>query len=199
MGGYPQAAQYAGLYAKPGVYGGIYPQYGTLAEFSRPAGVAYQPVSYPRKTTSTEGLKPMVSSMGGYPQASEYKDIYYDPDTGAKVTVIQKSEKPKAAYEGHASHPGRVTTRPTTPPAPPWLPEFVPSQRTGQPITKAPITTPSGQQWMAAPPTVQQGLAGYGTWAGYNLPDILAQMYRMQPQTPLGAGRQGWAPAYQWA
>lgn len=90
-------------------------------------------------------------------------------------------------------------TQAGTPPAPPWLSQFVPSQVAGQPITQAPIRTPSGQQWAATPWSVQQGLAGYADFAGYRpIEDILAHMYQMQPATPRGAGYQTWQPVRQW-
>jgi len=87
---------------------------------------------------------------------------------------------------------------PTTPPAPGWLPQFVPGLTAGEPITQRPIKTPSGQQWGMTPYSVREGLAGYADWAGRRpIEDILSQMEIMRPRTPLGAGVERWRPAQQ--
>jgi len=84
------------------------------------------------------------------------------------------------------------------PPAPSWLPNFVPSQVTGQTISKAPVVTPSGQQLAATPWSTREGLSGYAEWAGYRpWTDVLEHMAMMAPETPTGAGRYGWAPRKQ--
>lgn len=108
--------------------------------------------------------------------------------------MVAPPPKPPTAKKKKA-----VVRRPTTPPAPPGLSQFVPSQVTGQPITRAPITTPSGQQWAQTPWSQQEMLRGYGAWTGEPLEDVMQRMWAMQPQTPLGAGRQRWAAAKQWA
>lgn len=94
----------------------------------------------------------------------------------------------------------RKEGRPEPPPAPEWLSQFVPSQIAGQPITRAPMATPSGQLWGKTPPSVLAGLGGYAEWAGHRpLEDIYAHMMEMLPEAPRGAGMQRWRPAYQWA
>ena len=134
----------------------------------------------------------MLSSAAPQAAIPQYTNLLSRPaEIGYQPVGWQPPKTPKKK--------AKAQPRPTTPPAPPWLAGFVPGIRTGQPISKLPITAPSGQQWTATPPTVQAGLSGYGTWAGYNLPDILAQMYRMQPQTPYGVGGQRWQSAYQYA
>ena len=81
------------------------------------------------------------------------------------------------------------------PPAPPWLSKFVPSQTTGEPITKDFVRTPSAQQWFAALPSERAGLAGFAEFAGGRpIEDILGHMQQMRPQK---AGRSGFAPTTQ--
>ena len=72
------------------------------------------------------------------------------------------------------------------PPAPPWLPKFVPSMKAGQPITKQPALTLSGQQAQQISPEQWQGLRGYINWAGVpgqaaSLEDYVARMEAMYP------------------
>ena len=120
--------------------------------------------------------------------------------TGATPTPnlakkIEKLSRQLEAVELEADGEGRGATGP---PAPSWLPQFVPSQTAGQPITRAPIRTPSGQQWMRTPPSELAGLKGYTEWAGYRpLGDIYAHMEMMQPQAPAGGGMRRWRPAQQ--
>jgi len=221
MGGYPQAAQYAGQW--------IDPNSGTIApksEFSRPAGIGYQPISFPGALSredlvplmnyfsgaSPEAARqrgtlvepesgsrfvPMVRGMGAAPQAAEYKETYIDPSTGAKVTITSKPEPTGGGMM--QAQPKPQVKRPTTPPAPPGLSQFVPSQVTGQPITRAPTTTPSGQMWGQTPWSTQEMLRGYTGWSGYRpFEDIMGHMYAMQPQEPVGARSKYWTPARQY-
>jgi hypothetical protein len=156
------------------------------------------PKMYPKGVPQPTGpsITTDIGVVGGSPWGEtlgRHSEIAYQPVSWSQQQhnihlANIKSQKADRKYTG-----------PTTPPAPPWLNQFVLSQVTGRPITKAPITTPSGQQWLATPPTVQAGLQGYGSWAGYNLSDILAQMQRMQPQTPVGSNYPRYSPAYQYA
>ena len=87
---------------------------------------------------------------------------------------------------------------PKTPPAPEWLPQFVPGLTAGKPIEKLPTKTPSGQTWSMLPPSTQLGLAGYVDWAGdRTFEDVYEQMQIMKPKTPRGAGVEQWRPASQ--
>lgn len=107
---------------------------------------------------------------------------------------------------------------PSYPPAPSWLPQYTgtvpqtqnspwgnfnPGRSTnvaGQPIVKAPIVTPSGQQWNSTPWSVQQGLAGYANWVGgAPMEDIVGQMQTMLSGTPTGASYTRWTPKRQYA
>lgn len=86
------------------------------------------------------------------------------------------------------------------PPAPSWLPQYVPGQVTGQPITKEAVRTPGGQAWAATPYSQQQGLKGYTQWAGgRSYEDIKAHMAMMQPSIPYGVGGARWASPGQWS
>lgn len=86
-------------------------------------------------------------------------------------------------------------TQPATPPAPEWLPTFVPQLTAGEPIEPYPITTPSGQLWSQTPYSVRQGLAGYADWAGYRpIEDVLEHLYMMQPKDVTPVRR--WTAAY---
>ena len=72
------------------------------------------------------------------------------------------------------------------PPAPPWLPKFVPSMKAGQEIRKLPALTLSGQQAQQISPEQWQGLRGYINWAGVpgqaaSLEDYIARMEAMYP------------------
>ena len=165
---------------------------------------------YIDETTPTRGLitttikepgveyTPLVGYPGGYaPRPSE---IGYQVVSPPKPPYVRPADMPLAAYEGQKKKKKAVVRRPTTPPAPPGLSQFVPSQVTGQPITRAPTTTPSGQMWAQTPWSTQEMLRGYTGWAGYRpYEDIMQHMWSMQPQTPAGAGRQRWQPARQWA
>ena len=86
----------------------------------------------------------------------------------------------------------------TTALAPAWLPQFVPSQTTGEPITKQRVQTPSMQLWNTTTPSEQAGLGGYAEWAGGRpLSDIYAHMMAMQPSPIRGAGSRRWQPVRQ--
>ena len=75
--------------------------------------------------------------------------------------------------------------RPTTPPTPKWLPQFVPGLAAGQPIQQLPVITPSGQQWARTPWSQRRGLAGFADCTGGRpLLDIQNQMEMMQGATP---------------
>ena len=88
----------------------------------------------------------------------------------------------------------------TTPPAPSWLAQFVPSQAAGRPITKARIPTPSGQQLATMPWSQEMQLAGYAEWAGgRSWADILRHAAMMQPEAVRGGTTKRYAPAGQWA
>lgn len=90
--------------------------------------------------------------------------------------------------------------RPTLPVAPKTLAEFVPGLVAGQTITKEPVTTPSGQQWMATPWSQREQLRGYTEWSGGRpYQDILDQMRMMLPEAPTGAFRKRWSTTKQWA
>lgn len=96
------------------------------------------------------------------------------------------------AREGAGGVPQPV--QPGGPPAPAWLPGFVPGQVAGQPISRLPIQTPSGQQLARTPSSVLQGLSGYAEWyGGRPLTDILEYAASMQPQDPK-LGRPRWTP-----
>lgn len=150
----------------------------------------------PRTVTQTieePGIIPIPYGVGGFAKPG----VGYLPDYAPRESEIgyqmvgwqPPREKKKAAVR-----------RPTTPPAPPGLAQFVPSQVAGQPITRAPTATPSGQMWQATPWSTQEMLRGYTGWAGYRpMEDIMQHMWAMQPATPAGAGRQRWQPARQWA
>ena len=86
--------------------------------------------------------------------------------------------------------------RQLTPPAPAWLPEFVLGQIAGEPIQRARVQTPSGQQWAGADWSVREGLRGFTEFAGFRpYRDILEQMARTQPRTARVASR--WGPVRQ--
>ena len=107
----------------------------------------------------------------------EMAQVYEKPGGGAGVSFMG----------------GTKVQRPTTPPAPQWLPAFVPGQVAGQPITKERMRTPSGVKWAGTAPSVQAGLTGYADWAGYRpMEDILAHMQQMKSRTPVTSGR--WQP-----
>lgn len=212
-------AQYRGLSPPAGQQGlWVDPDSGTVAprsEFTRPAGTAYQPISFPG-TFQASNLAPYYGGGFVEPQtgsvfmpsttseayAATYpgRKMYTDVKTGAQVAVVDITH-PRAVYEGKAKTTKAPTAkRPTTPPAPPGLSQFVPSQVTGQPITRAPTSTPSGQMWGQTPWSTQEMLRGYTQWAGYRpYEDIMQHMYAMLPQTPAGAGRKYWTPAKQYA
>jgi len=115
--------------------------------------------------------------------------------TGAERTL--KETQSEQAFQ-RASQIAETARMSMNPPTPEWLPRFAETQRVGTPITKAEVTTPSGQQWTRTPWSVREGLRGYTDWAGGRAyQDILEQMAMMQPRTPVGAGRTQWQPAVQ--
>ena len=76
------------------------------------------------------------------------------------------------------------------PPAPKWLPQFVPSQVAGQAITPGGMITPSGQQWTSTPHSVREGLRGFAEFSGRRpLQDIMEQMQVSLPQNIRGQGQ----------
>ena len=85
------------------------------------------------------------------------------------------------------------------PTTPGWLTRFAPTLRAGAQLTKAPVVTPSGQQWVGTPWEEQQRLAGYLDWAAGEgaYPTMLQRMAVMQPQQP-SLGRR-WMPPRQWS
>ncbi len=90
---------------------------------------------------------------------------------------------------------GEGATRPTTPPAPAWLPKFAPSQVAGQPITRGAVTTPSPQQWTRTPWSVRKGLEGYMEFAGQRpFVEMTEQMEMMMPTAPTATGAKRWRP-----
>lgn len=93
-----------------------------------------------------------------------------------------------------------AASRPTIPPTPAWLPEYVPGLQAGQPITKRFVPTPSGQQLTRMPWSQTAMLAGYAEFAGGRpFRDILEHAEMMQPRTPRGAGAARWRPPAQLA
>ncbi len=83
------------------------------------------------------------------------------------------------------------------PSAPSWLSKFVPGQKEGQTITREFIPTPSGQLLNKSPWSVLEGMSGYAEFVGGRpWRDILESAAMMQPETPVGAGRPRWIPAY---
>jgi len=115
--------------------------------------------------------------------------------TGAERTMKEMQSEQVFQRAQQIAETARMSMNP---PTPEWLPQFAETQRVGTPITKAEVTTPSGQQWTRTPWSVREGLRGYTDWAGGRAyQDILEQMAMMQPRTPVGAGRTQWQPAVQ--
>jgi len=101
----------------------------------------------------------------------------------AKLTNDIVALRRSMAIYGDVYQPPSKTTG--EPPAPDWLARFVPSQKAGQPITKARTVTPSGQQWAVTSESEKAGLRGYTEYAGYrSYADILGQMAMMLPKDP---------------
>ena len=124
----------------------------------------------------------------------------------------------RVGTEPSASETGR---QPAGPPAPSWLPEFVPGTTAGEPIggwqfpygrrpweteeltptgtgTMPFVPTPSGQQLTRMKPSQVAWLQGaIGHYGGRSWGDILAEAEVMQPQTPRGAGQRRWRPPTQ--
>jgi hypothetical protein len=86
----------------------------------------------------------------------------------------------------------------STPPAPAWLPQYVPGLTGGSPITRQYVPTPSGQQINAMPWSNAQALSGYAEYAGGRpWEDILAHAQMMQPYAPSRTNNVSWRPASQ--
>lgn len=132
-------------------------------------------------------------SVGAYPERPSWQSVQkYDIK---KATELGREEQTAWSRRG----PDRPK-RPTLPVAPKTLAEFVPGLVAGQTITKEPVTTPSGQQWMATPWSQREQLRGYTEWSGLRpYKDILDQMRMMLPEAPAGAFRKRWATTKQWA
>jgi len=132
-------------------------------------GVVYDPAEL-----AAAGLIP--TEKGGEPAGVwGWPGVYASgPSSGGKYTPIQLG--------GGAPEP----PRPKAPPAPSWLPTFVPGLEVGKPITKQPALTVSGQQAQQITPEQWQGLSGYLGWAGVpgqaaSLQDYIARMEAMYP------------------
>ncbi len=139
-----------------------------------------------------KGGEPIYSStyigeggIAGYAaQAAQY--------AGEQATKWEAEAEALSKFDEPAPEPAR----PTTPPAPFWLPAFASQQVAGKPITKQQIPTPSGQLLTSSPWSVLQGVSGYANYAGGRTwQDILDEAAMMQPATPIGAGRTSWSPA----
>lgn len=144
------------------------------------AGYIYPNLSanYPQQVRRHVGGQDLGQAMGQY-----------------NVPLIQSLLAGEELTPTAIQMPQQAAAQPTTPPAPGWLPAFVPQLSEGQPIEKYPITTPSGQLWGQTPWSVQQGLAGYADWSGHRpIEDIMGHMEMMKPRTPYTGGR--WTPAY---
>ncbi len=81
---------------------------------------------------------------------------------------------------------------------PAWLAGMA-GLKAGTPLTKnVNLRTPSAQQWQSYTPTQQEMYAGYTNWAGgRSYADITAEMTKMLPYTPRGAGVSTWRPVTQ--
>lgn len=101
------------------------------------------------------------------------------------------------------------------PPAPGWLPEYVPGTTAGEPVgtgtariygeqmvkglSEMPfVPTPSGQQYTRMTPSQERYMVGLTNWfPGRSWEDIRNEMQGMQPITPAGAGQRRWRPSSQ--
>lgn len=110
-------------------------------------------------------------------------------------SAIQEQQALAQEAEKTGEFPGQQAR---TPPAPEWLSKFVPGQVAGQPITKVPTTTPSGQQWARTPWSQREGLRGFTEFAGFRpFEDIMGSMFAMMPQEPRGVRAKQWLPQRQ--
>ena len=88
-----------------------------------------------------------------------------------------------------------------TPPAPSWLPEFVPGLETGQAIFPSRAKLPSGQTLSRLTPSELAGLSGYVDWSSGKTPgawaspeDFMFETMRLLPTSvPRGTAR--WSPS----
>jgi len=152
-----------------------------------------EPEMMARRFAAEHGMSPEAAVQTAW----RYEQNPEDPEF-ANVPLKARQELAWVAME--ATGPPPEPARPTTPPAPAWLPEFVPGQVAGRPITSEPMLTPSPQLWARTPPSVRQGLYGYGEWVGHRpLEDVIRHMEMMLPRAPIGAGQQVWMPARQFA
>jgi len=148
----------------------------------------------PPSAVEKMGGKGWPAQIGGY--FKPRKEIF----TGPGVPGVARLAEEIGGQPFRAARKYRPPPKtPTTPPAPPWLSQFAPSQVAGQPVTPGQISPPSGQLWARTPWSQRQMLGGYAEFAGQSYEDILAQMAMMQPVTPLGIRQRRWTPTRQWA
>lgn len=133
-----------------------------------------------------EGGRVFINPVTGESKRVEswQKEAIIDKETGEPIGWRTKGSKGKK--------------KPTTPPAPEWLPQFAPWETVGEPISKGEIPTPSGQQWARTPWSVLEGVKGYAGWGGERpWGDILSHMEMMLPGEPAGVRYKRWKPARQ--
>jgi hypothetical protein len=114
----------------------------------------------------------------------------------------QRSAEQAIAEE--LANPTYVKPKATAPKVPDWLAQYAPGVgNKNNELTKVEVPTLSGQQYSALDPSKLAGLAGYMDWAntysrggsttgGENYEDMVANMKRMLPENPVGAGNESW-------
>ncbi len=125
------------------------------------------------------------------------------PQTGPTPTDPNLYVKPQPFGYAPGANPwanqgtGAVTMDYTgeAPPAPTWLPSYVPNLTAGQTITKERSLLPSGQFWNKTPWTKQQMLGGYLAYASpYGYPTLNDLMGQIQANAPHRYDASQWRP-----
>ncbi len=148
-----------------------------------------------------------VSQMGTFVEAPRgagapiYENQFSAPNAGIGRAGLGEPALRKEAIVGWTPYVPRESkqkSRQKAPSAPQWLPQFVPSQFAGRPITPSAVRTPSAQQLSATPWSVREGLRGYTEYAGgRSYQDILDEISMMLPEQPSGVSGKSWRPSRQ--
>jgi hypothetical protein len=144
--------------------------------------------------TYAQRAKELKEAQEAQQYTAKALDYIANPEKYEDLSLKERQSLTAVGLEAAGMPP--EPAKPTTPPAPKWLPRFVPSQKAGEPVTKAKrLITPSLQAWGRLPYTQRQKMAGYVEWSGQSYRDMLERMAMMRPVTPRVAPR--WAPAIQ--
>ncbi len=158
------------------------PEVAEGAEPSRPTVMTNPPWLGPEATPFQLGSDEPASTFDPFQHGIIPPTVKRDAGGGA--TGATRAQLAREEFRIPPSFPGALS-------------QLIPGLTPGEPISKVPVRTPSGQLWARTPESTKQMFAGYLDWVGQPFGDVLGQMAMMQPQDPIGARFRRWQPARQ--